>query len=262
MQVLLFSAVAGICGTGLGGLISAILLKRPSEKMMCWMLTFAAGVMTSIVCFGLVPEAISLSGIILSVIGLIAGVVVIMVLNRIVDKITITNGIDREVHHTPEGLYHEGSVIRDRTKLLRSGIVMLVAIGLHNIPEGLAIGAGGSYDIELGLLLAIMIALHNIPEGMAIAAPLLTGGVGRWKVVGLTALSGAPTLVGGLFGVMLGSISDIAIAVSLAIAGGAMLYVVFGEIIPQAIVMTRSRSATIVTLFGILVVLIIAYIGL
>ena len=257
MQVLLFSAIAGICGTGFGGLISSVVLRKPSERMTCWMLTFAAGVMTSIVCFGLVPEAIKLSGLGVSISGLIAGVLVIMLLNRLVDRITVTNQTERDVHHTPEGLYHEGSIIRDRAKLLRSGTVMLIAIGLHNIPEGLAIGAGGSYDIQFGVLLTAMIALHNIPEGMAIAAPLLGGGVGKWKVVGLTALSGAPTLIGGIIGILMGNVSDLAIALSLAAAGGAMLYVVFGEIIPQAIVMTRSRIATIVTLFGLLVGLII-----
>ena len=258
MQALLFSAIAGICGTGLGGLISAIILRKPSEKLTCWMLTFAAGVMTSIVCFGLVPEAITLSSTMVSVIGLVIGIVVILILNRVVDRVTKVSAIDSVVHHTPEGLYHEGSLIHNREKLVKSGVVMIIAIGLHNIPEGLAIGAGGSYDIQLGALLAVMIAVHNIPEGMAIAAPLLAGGVNRGKVIGLTALSGAPTLLGGLIGVLVGSISDFAIALCLAAAGGAMLYVVFGEIIPQAVVMTRSRIATIITLFGLLLGLIIA----
>jgi len=221
---------------------------------------FAAGVMTSIVCFGLVPEAIVLSGVLVSVSGLIVGVVVIMLLNRLVDKLTVTREEDREVHLTPEGLYHEGGLIQNRTRMLKAGMIMFVAIGLHNIPEGIAIGAGGSYSFQLGMMLAIMIALHNIPEGMAIAAPLIAGGVGRGKVVFLTALSGAPTFIGGAFGIMIGSISNAAIALSLAAAGGAMLYVVFGEMIPQSVMMTKSRAATIVALFGLLVGLIITQI--
>jgi len=258
MQGLLFSAIAGILGTGIGGIISAIILKKPSGKIICWLLMFAAGVMISIVCFGLVPEAISLSGIPVSVIGLIVGIIVIMALNRLVDRFTVTREDELEVHSTPEGLYHEGSIIENRTRMLRSGIIMFIAIGLHNIPEGMAIGAGGSYSFQLGMMLAIMITLHNIPEGMAIAAPLLAGGVNRGKVIWLTALSGAPTLVGGGIGVLVGGISDLGIAISLSVAGGAMLYVVFGEMIPQSVVMTRSRAATIVALFGILVGLIIA----
>jgi ZIP family zinc transporter len=135
---------------------------------------------------------------------------------------------------------------------------MLAAIALHNIPEGIAIGAGGSHDYALGALIALMITLHNIPEGMAVAAPLLAGGVGKLKVVLLTAVCGFTTVIGGLIGGLIGNISDFALAMSLAAAGGAMLYVVFGEIIPQSIVMTKSRAAPLITLAGIIIGLIIA----
>ena len=261
MQVILFSAIAGIFGMGFGGFISVTLLKRSSENMMCWMLSFAAGIMVSIVCFGLVPEAVEITGIIPSICGLIFGIVVIMFLNRVVDKITETKNGDGEkhkLHYTHEELYHESRIIQNRSKMLHSGMIMLIAIALHNIPEGIAIGAGGSYDFQLGALLAIMIALHNIPEGMAIAAPLLAGGINRWKVVFLTSLSGAPTLLGGLIGIMIGSISTFTVAIALSAAGGAMLYVVFGEIIPQAVVMTKNRTATLVVLLGMIVGLLIA----
>ena len=258
MQMIIFSAVAGIFGTGLGGLISAILIKRPSENMTCWLLSFAGGVMTSIVCFGLVPEAFDLSNIVIGMTGLVFGILIIMALSRVVDAITRIKGDELKLHQTPEGLYHESEIIHSKTRMLRSGILMLTAIGLHNIPEGLAIGAGGSFDLRLGLLLAIMIAIHNIPEGMAIAAPLLTGGVKRRKVVFLTALSGTPTLIGGIIGLVIGGISDTAIALSLSAAGGAMLYIVFAEMLPQSIVMTKDRKASIVSLFGILVGLIVA----
>ena len=266
IEMILFTAVAGIAGMGLGGLVSSILLKRPSETMICWLLSFAAGVMTSIVCFGLIPESFELleefgfAGVIISIIGLVFGILVIMALNRFVDKITITNKENLKVHHTHEELYHGSQFIndnnRDHAKMLRSGILMLIAIGLHNVPEGIAIGAAGSHDFRLGVLLAIMILLHNIPEGMAIAAPLLAGGIKKLKVIFLTALCGATTLLGGVIGVFIGGISEIAVALSLSAAGGAMLYIVFGEIIPQSIVMTKNRTASIIALFGIIVGLI------
>ena len=260
LQIIIFSAIAGICGTGLGGLVSAVLFKRPSETMTCWLLSFAGGVMTSIVCFGLVPEAFALANIWIGIAGLVLGIVIIMALSRVVDIITQLKGDELKLHHTPEGLYHEGEIIHNKTRMIRSGVLMLTAIGLHNIPEGLAIGAGGSYNLRLGLLLAIMIAVHNIPEGMAIAAPLLAGGVKHRNVVLLTALSGAPTLLGGAIGLLIGGISDTAIALSLSAAGGAMLYIVFAEMMPQSIVMTKDRKASIVSLFGILVGLIVAQI--
>ncbi|MCL2060649.1 MAG: ZIP family metal transporter [Oscillospiraceae bacterium] len=265
MRVILYSAIAGIFGTGAGGFISSILMKRSSDKMACWMLSFAAGIMTSVVCFGLVRESIELTNIAVSILGLIIGIIIIMVLNRIVDKHTGAGAdglasVNVKLHQTHEELYHESSIISERDKLLRSGMIMLFAIGLHNFPEGLAIGAGGSHDVQLGLVLAIIIALHNIPEGMAIATPLLAGGISKSMVVLLTALSGAPTLLGGLIGSLLGSISDFAVALSLSTAGGAMLYVVFGEIIPQSVIMVKNRSASIVTLIGIIIGLVVAYV--
>jgi ZIP family zinc transporter len=185
--------------------------------------------------------------------GLVLGIVIIMMMNRIVDRITDAKEEKLKVHQTHEELYHESDIIKTKGKMLRSGILMLIAIALHNVPEGIAVGAAGVYDFSLGALLAMMIAIHNIPEGVAIAAPLLVGGVNRWKVVFLTALAGSTTLLGGLVGIALGSISDFTVALSLSAAGGAMLYIVFGEIIPQSIVMTRNRTASIVTLFGIIV---------
>ena len=256
MEIVLFSAIAGIGGMGLGGLISAILLKRPSETMICWLLSFAAGVMISIVCFGLIPETLELANAPVSILGLALGIVIIMILNRIVDRITETREEKLKVHRTHEELYHGSQFIKDRAKMLRSGVLMLIAIGLHNIPEGIAIGAGGTLDYRLGLLLAVMIAIHNVPEGMAIAAPLLAGGINRWKTVFLTAVCGATTLLGGFIGIVIGGISDFAIALSLSAAGGAMLYIVFGEMMPQAIVMTKNRLPSVITLFGIIVGLI------
>jgi len=216
--------------------------------------------MTSIVCFGLVPETLHLSNIFVCISGLTLGIIIVMILNRVIDRITETKKENLKVHHTHEELYHENQIINAHSKMLRSGMLMLIAISLHNVPEGIAIGAGGSHSFQLGVLLAIMIALHNIPEGMAIAAPLLAGRVNRYKVVFLTALSGATTLLGGFIGILIGSISEFAIALSLSMAGGAMLYVVYGEIIPQSIVLTENRAASIVTLFGIIVGMIITQI--
>jgi len=267
IQIILFSAIAGICGMGLGGIISAILLKKPSENMISYLLSFAAGVMVSIVCFGLIPEAFEIAGIIFSVSGLILGVVIVMVLNHLVDKITVTGKENLKIHTTHEELYHEGNLLKNSKgtsvpRMLRSGILIFIAIALHNIPEGMAIGAGGSYNFQLGFLLALMITVHNIPEGMAIAAPLLAGGLSKKRVILLTALCGATTLIGGLIGILIGNISQFAVAMSLSCAGGAMLYIVFGEMIPQSVIMTKNRTASIITLFGIIIGLIITRVDL
>jgi len=251
IEILLLSAIAGIVGMGLGGFIAAILLRSPSERMMCWLLSFAGGIMIGIVCFGLIPESSQISNTVISMVGLIIGIVVIMALNRYVDNMSKTASGDMKIHHTHEELYHASPILKNHASMLRSGIIMFIAIGLHNLPEGIAIGAGGSHDQKLGIVLAIMITLHSLPEGMAVAALLLAGRVNRWKVVLLTALSGTPTIIGGLMGILIGSISDTAVALSLSIAGGAMLYVVFGDIIPQSTIMTKSRASATITLVGI-----------
>ena len=92
---------------------------------------------------------------------------------------------------------------------------------------------------------------------MAIAAPLMGGGISKVKAVALTTLSGVPTIVGGAIGMLIGGISDVALALALTGAGGAMLYVVFGEILPQSSIMTKSRFTNIAALIGILVGLLI-----
>jgi ZIP family zinc transporter len=258
MKIILFSAVAGILGMGLGSVISAILYKKSTDALLCWMLSFAGGVMVSIVCFGLIPEAFVHIDTFAVIGSLIMGIILIMGLNRLLDIVTGLRNGDHKVHKTHEELNHQGDIIRNRQRsLFKSGLLMLFAIGFHNIPEGIAIGAGGSHDFQLGVLLTLMILLHNIPEGMAIATPLMLGGIKRWRVVLVTSLCGATTLLGGLIGVYIGGISEQTVALSLSIAGGAMLYIVFGEIIPQSVVMTKNRTAPIVTLFGIIMGLLV-----
>ena len=109
------------------------------------------------------------------------------------------------------------------------------------------------------LVLAILIGLHNIPEGMAVSVPLISGGMGKSKAVLLTALSGAPTIIGAVLGFWLGDIGMLGLALSLGFASGAMLYVVFGEILPQAILMYHSKLPAFSAIAGILVGLLIIF---
>ena len=248
MNIILMSALAGVAGTGLGGLCTALFGRR-MEKCTCVFLSLAGGVMTSIVCFELIPEANAHASMGITVAGLAAGVLLLMGLNTLLDRISQAG--EARLHKNYEEFYHEGGVLTNQKSLLRSGWLMFFVIGLHNIPEGLVIGAAGSHELRFGLTLALMLALHNIPEGMAIAAPLISGGMGRAKSVLLTLLSGLTTALGGAAGVLIGGISKTALALSFAAAGGAMLYAVFGEILPQSIVMSKSRLPTIVLLAGI-----------
>lgn len=111
-----------------------------------------------------------------------------------------------------------------------------------------------------GLAAAIVIGLHNIPEGMAVSVPLAAGGMGKVKATVLTALTGAPTILGAMLGYFLGSLSPLMLALSLSFASGAMLYVVFGELLPESILMWRSKAPAFAMLAGLLVGVIILFV--
>ena len=102
-------------------------------------------------------------------------------------------------------------------------------------------------------------ALDNIPEGMAVSVPLISGGMAKWKAVLITASSGIPTILGALIGYWLGEIGPLGLTLSLGFASGAMLYVVFGEILPQSILMYHSKLPAFSTIVGMLVGLLIIF---
>ena len=251
MHIILLSMIAGVAGMGLGGLLTA-LFGNKSDKMISIFLSFSGGVMMSIAFVELIPEAIELSNIAVMVAGLFIGAVLVFSLHYLMDYLSRSGGKSK-LHETFAEYFHSGDMISKKSSMLRSGMVMLFAIGLHNVPEGLAMGAAGNYDAKLGLTLAIIIGLHNIPEGMAVSAPLILGGLSKLKSVIITLIAGATTVLGAALGLLIGSISDTAIALSFGAAAGAMLYVVIGEILPQSIVMSKDRIPTIFAFAGVVV---------
>jgi len=269
------TAIAGVVGTGLGGLIGA-LLQKDSNRTVSLLLSFAGGVMLSVVCFDLVVEAIETETGILTVIGTIAfGVAITYLLNYWIDRNTTpeiphidenhpktADDLDELIHS--DHLEHHAAQKDNKLSLFVAGIVMACAIALHNVPEGMTIGASyASNDGIMGsaaLVLAVLIGLHNIPEGMAVSVPLISGGMKKIKAVLITAASGIPTILGALLGYLLGEIGPVGLTVSLGFASGAMLYVVFGEILPQSILMYHSKLPAFSAIVGILVGLLIIFV--
>ena len=272
--LLITTALAGVVGTGVGGLIGAM-LQKDSNRTVSLLLSFAGGVMLSVVCCDLVLEAVETNVGVLTVIGAIAlGVIVIFLLNYLIDMKTnpevphidakhpqTADDLDELIHSNHLDQHHANN--DSKFSLFIAGIVMACAIALHNVPEGMTIGASyASTNGVMGsaaLVLAILIGLHNIPEGMAVSVPLISGGMNKAKAVLITAASGIPTMVGALLGYMLGEIGAVGLALSLGFASGAMLYVVFGEILPQAILMYHSKLPAFSTIVGILVGLFIIF---
>ena len=268
------TAIAGVLGTGLGGLIGAM-LQKDSKRTVSLLLSFAGGVMLSVVCFDLVTEAIETQVGILTVITSIAlGVAVTFGLNYLIDCKTTpeiphidenhpktADDLDELIHS--DHLEHHYARNDNKLSLFVAGIVMACAIALHNVPEGMTIGASyASNDGVMGsaaLVLAVLIGLHNIPEGMAVSVPLISGGMNKLKAVLITAASGIPTILGALLGYLLGEIGPLGLTVSLGFASGAMLYVVFGEILPQSILMYHSKLPAFSAIAGILAGLLIIF---
>ena len=285
--IIVITAVAGVGGTGLDGAVGA-LLKRDSSRIVSLLLAFAGGIMTGVVCFDMISGALEPDGatepvsVFFVVAGVLFGYVVIWLLNLWIDKKTNHEIAHIDADHPKtaddlDELIHSDHYVRHETcsedggpaskyQLFIAGVVMACAIALHNMPEGMVIGASYAGNLEAGflggsgLIMAVIIGLHNIPEGMAVSVPLITGGSKRLKAIAITALSGAPTIIGAVVGFCLGTLSPMWLSLSLSFAAGAMFYVVFGELLPEAILMWRSKLPAFATVVGVLVGLILIYI--
>lgn len=256
--ITIVTLISGVIGTGLGGVLGAV-FRRDSSKIVSLLLSFAAGIMLAVVCFDLMRQPIELMERgelptytpIVIVAAVAVGYAIVYLLNVLIDKHTNSEvkHIDSSHPSTADDLDelihsdHLATHRQNNTHMFAAGLVMLFAIALHNMPEGMVIGASYAGVENLtadlfsgsGFVMAIVIGLHNIPEGMAVSVPLISGGMKKHNAVLLTALSGLPTVLGALIGYALGGINAVMLTLSLGFASGAMLYVVLGELLPESI---------------------------
>ena len=197
----------GTFGTTLGGIIG-VTIKKHSNKFLSFILAFASGLMMSVICFDLLPEAFGISKITTVVFGTIVGIIAMIFCDLLVEK-KFNNKMEKSTNN-----------------LLKTGIIVSIGLAIHNFPEGLAIGSGFEASIKLGLSLAIAICLHDIPEGISMAVPMKNGGMKIGKVIFYVILSGITTGIGAFFGAVIGGISQAVIAFCLSFSAGAMLYIV------------------------------------
>lgn len=190
--------------------------------------------MISIVCFDLVPEALEISTISMVILGVIFGVACMIFCDALVQKKFNTNT----------------RFAKNSNSLLKTGIIVSIGLALHNFPEGLAIGSGFGASLKLGYSLAIAIALHDIPEGISMAVPMKNGGMKISKVIFYVILSGVTTGIGAFFGAIIGNISKQIIAICLAFAAGAMLYIVSGELIPESNKLYSGKLSSLGNILG------------
>ena len=234
LKTTLIGLFFGTFGTTLGGIIG-VCLKTTSNKFLSFILSFASGLMLSIVCFDLIPESMELTTILNTVVGVIFGVICMMICDVLVNRKFSINSSNT------------------KNNLLKTGIIVSIGLALHNFPEGLAIGSGFEASITLGYSLALAICLHDIPEGIAMGVPMKSGGMKVSKIIFYVIMSGITTGIGAFFGALVGTIGKEVIAMCLAFAGGAMLYIVSGELIPESNNLYKGRLPVMGNVLGFII---------
>ncbi len=240
LHVTIVGLVAGVVGTGIGAFATA-LAGTPSRRSLSIMMGLAGGVMLSVVFLDLVPEAVEIGGTVYALGGFILGV-------------GATGIVDLLTPH-----FHFVSGDCERARFLRAGLLTGIGIAMHNLPEGLAIGASYAHGSSLGFAVALTIALHNIPEGMAMAAPMCAAKLERTQITMWGALAGLPMALGALAGAAVGTVSSAVLAVCLGFAGGAMVFITADELIPDAQEFAVGHSGTFGIVLGAVAGMILVY---
>jgi ZIP family zinc transporter len=244
LNIVLLSLMASL-GTGLGGLIAVI--RRPGKRAYGFLMGVTAGVMICLSFLDLVNEAWKLAGPWPATIGFAIGATFMFLLDHFAPHIRFgEKEVPREKVDLPcntTGQKHFGRRRYGRRrwegqnldqKLVNTGLLLAVGITLHNLPEGIAVGAGYMHNPKFGLFIALAILLHNIPEGIATALPLCKGGVCRWDAFRVAFLSGFAEPLGALLAsIFLVSFQSL-IPGALAFAGGVMVFITLDELIPTA----------------------------
>ena len=244
MELVLLTAL-GVGGATVIGSLIGFIFKNISHKFSDIVLSFAAGVMLAAAVLGLIVPSLEYGGkygILITVAGIFVGAVCLNLIDKLVPHLHKYVGDEPESHHNAN---------------LSKVLLFVLAIAIHNLPEGIAAGVGfGSGDTTQALIIAGGIALQNIPEGMVIIAPMLAAGISPRKTFILAMITGLVEVVGTLIGYFAVSISTAILPFALAFAGGTMLYVISDEMIPETHAHGSERGATYALLIGFCVMLV------
>ena len=244
MELVLLTAL-GVGGATVIGSLIGFIFKNISHKFSDIILSFAAGVMLAAAVLGLIVPSLEYGGkygILITVAGIFVGAVCLNLIDKLVPHLHKIVGVEPESHHNAN---------------LNKVLLFVLAIAIHNLPEGIAAGVGfGSGDTTQALIIAGGIALQNIPEGMVIIAPMLAAGIRSGKTFIFAMITGFVEVIGTLIGYFAVSISTAILPFALAFAGGTMLYVISDEMIPETHAHGSERGATYALLIGFCVMLV------
>ena len=249
MQLVLLTAI-GVGGATVIGSLLGFVFKKTSHKFNDIVLSFAAGVMLAAAVFGLVLESLEYGGkfsIVVTIVGVFCGAVCVNLIDKLVPHLHKLTGADQELHPS-------------KTEQLNKVLLFVIAIAIHNLPEGIAAGVGfGTGNTGEALTIAGGIALQNIPEGMVIIAPMLASGMKKGRTFVIALMTGVVEVIGTLLGYFAVSISTAVLPFALAFAGGTMLYVISDEMIPETHAHGNERGATYSLLLGFCLMLAFDY---
>ena len=239
MEIVLLTAL-GVGASTVFGAVIGFIFKNISHKFSDIVLSFAAGVMLAAAVLGLILPAVEYGGkfgILIAILGIFLGAICLNLIDKLVPHLHKLAGVDEEKHKNNPKL---GKIL-----------LFVMAIAIHNLPEGIAAGVGfGSGNTAEALVIAGGIALQNIPEGMVIIAPMLAAGLSKKRTFIYAMITGLVEVVGTLIGYFAVSIASVILPYALAFAGGTMLYVISDEMIPETHAHGSQRGATYALLFG------------
>ncbi len=246
---MVFLTALGVGGATIIGSVIGFIFKKLSHKFSDIVLSFAAGVMLAAAVLGLILPSLEYGdrfAIIITVVGIFTGAFALSLIDKLVPHMHKLVGADDEEH--------------TNNKNLSKVFLFVIAIAIHNLPEGIAAGVGfGSGNTNEALLIAGGIALHNIPDGMVIIGPMLAAGITPKRTFLCAFATGVIEVLGTMLGYFAVSVASAILPFALAFAGGTMLYVISDEMIPETHAHGSQRGATYSLLAGFCVMLISDY---
>ena len=246
MTIVILTAL-GVGGATAVGALIGFLFKNPSHKLNDAILSFAAGIMLAAAVIGLILPSLDFSGnlsVLVTVLGVLCGALCIDLIDKLVPHLHRLSGNELEPH--PE-----------KSAELNKTLLFIIAIAIHNLPEGIAAGVSfGSGNTTHALTVAGGIALQNIPEGMIIIAPMIVAGLSKKKALLIALGTGLIEVIGTFLGYFAVSISSAILPFALAFAGGTMLYVISDEMIPETHSHGNEKIATFALIIGFAVMLV------
>ncbi|OON94914.1 MAG: zinc permease [Candidatus Epulonipiscioides saccharophilum] len=228
-------------GIGVGiGIILLYLFDLKNKRLIGMLFGSTAGIMLAMIFFDILPEAFEKGNFYLVTLGVCLGMALGLSLQ------SITHSLNEKFQ-----ISHNGNSIND-TRLIKTGLSLLIGIAIHNIPEGFAFGSLSITSYDTIVNFAVVLCLHSIPEALAIAIPLKRAKTRPYLLCLLPISLGFVMGLGAILGYVLSRLNEIFIILSLGMASGIILYIICEDLLPESKHIWNGRMTSIATIMGVL----------